>query len=34
MTTQGRLSLFEQGIWQLNQLWASGLGLKKPNHSG
>ena len=34
MTTQGRLSLFEQGIWQLNQLWVSGLGLKQPNHSG
>ncbi len=34
MTTQGRLSLFEQGIWQLNQLWVSSLGLKQPNHSG
>ena len=28
MTTQGRLSPFEAGIWQLNQLWADRLGLR------
>ncbi len=27
MTTQGRLSLYEKSIWQLNQLWADALGL-------
>ncbi|MCB1682947.1 MAG: aromatic ring-hydroxylating dioxygenase subunit alpha [Pseudomonadales bacterium] len=27
LTTQGRLSSFEKGIWQLNQLWADRLGL-------
>ena len=28
MTTQGRLSLYEKAIWQLNQYWAGRLGLK------
>ena len=27
MTKQGRLSLFEKAIWQLNQYWAQRLGL-------
>ncbi len=27
LTTQGRLSLYEKSIWQLNQLWLSRLGL-------
>jgi len=27
MTQQGRLSLFEKTIWQLNQYWAQRLGL-------
>lgn len=27
MTTQGRLSLYEKAIWQLNQLWADALAL-------
>jgi hypothetical protein len=28
LTRQGRLSLFEAGIWQLNQLWLDRLKLK------
>jgi phenylpropionate dioxygenase-like ring-hydroxylating dioxygenase large terminal subunit len=28
LTRQGRLSLYEKGIWQLNQLWVAGLDLK------
>ena len=27
LTEQGRLSLYEKSIWQLNQLWLQGLGL-------